>query len=140
MQDDLNLNIDYLDAEICYGFDWPSKCLIAEVNTVYNYAYYNLENDVQHTLPGGRLSKLAPVSVDAVPVMLTTTSVEVNLAKVQPTLSLPDVAKDVEDNDNGEGQVGLEERLGITDGAVQVGDGSVELGNQNDDVESQANV
>lgn len=102
--------------------------------------YYNLEHDVQHTLPGGRRSKLTTVSVDAVPVMLTETSVEVNLAKLQPTLSLPDVAKDVKDNDNGEGQVGLEEGLGITDGAVEVGDGSVELSNQNDDVESQANV
>lgn len=102
--------------------------------------YCNLEHDVQHTLPGGRRSKLTTVSVDAIPVMLTTTSIEINLAKLQPTLPLPDVTKDVEDNDNGEGQVGLKERLGVADGAVEVGDGSVELGNQNDDVESQANV
>ena len=56
------------------------------------------------------------------------------------TISNLKLAKDVKDNDNGEGQVGLEEGLGITDGAVEVGDSSVELSNQNDDVESQAIV
>lgn len=102
--------------------------------------YYNLEKDVEHTLPGGCSSKFTTVSVDAIPIMLTKTSVEVNLAELQPTLSLPDIAKDVKDNDDWEGQVRLEEGFGIADGAVEVGDGRVELGNQNNDVESQTNV
>lgn len=95
---------------------------------------------MKHTLPGGRRSHLTTVSVDAVPIMLTKTRVEVNLAELQPTLPLPDVSTDIKENDNREGQVGLEERLSITNRSVKVGDSSVELGNQNDDVEAQANV
>jgi hypothetical protein len=49
-----------------------------------------------HTLPCGTISKLLTVSIDSVPIMLSSTSVEVNLADLPPPLPLPDVSDYIE--------------------------------------------
>lgn len=64
---------------------------------------------MEEAAPSGPCSHLGPELVDLVPVMLTTTSVDINLVNRQPTLSLPDISDGPEEEDNGESQVGHEE-------------------------------
>ena len=70
---------------------------------------------------------MSPVGIDLIPVELTTAGVDVHLVCSEPTGALPEVADDPEEDDDGEGEVGLEEALGVTEGAVGVGERGVEL-------------
>lgn len=66
---------------------------------------------MQHTLPCGPGRNLSTIRVDGVPVELTASSVNIHLVCAQPATSLPEVADDPEEEDDGKGEVQLEEAL-----------------------------
>ena len=67
---------------------------------------------MQGALPHWPAGNLRTVRVDNIPIELTTASVNVHLVRAQPAASLPEVANDPEEEDDGEGEVDLEEALG----------------------------
>ena len=80
-------------------------------------------------LPPRPTRHLGPVLVDGHPVELAAIRVNVHLVRAQPAAPLPKVADDPEEEDDGEGEVQLEEALGgvearLPDGG---GDGGVKL-------------
>ena len=99
---------------------------------------YYLKEVVHETLPGRTIGKLRTISIDGVPIMLTTTSIQVNLTDLSPTLSLPDISDNVEQNHNRHSQVGLEEALSGTERSIDVSHSSIELCNKNDDNEGKS--
>ena len=74
--------------------------------------------------PSGQLGL---VSIDGVPVVLTTAGVNIDVVNRQPLAALPDEAADPEDDDNGEGEVLNEEALDVVETAADGADGYVEL-------------
>lgn len=64
-----------------------------------------LHDLVKEASPGGPSGNLGAVSVDLLPVVLTSASVNIDLVNRQPTLTLPEVANSPEGKDNGESQV-----------------------------------
>ena len=99
---------------------------------------YYLEQVMHQALPSRTVGKLRTVSIDGVPIMLTTTSIQIDLTDLPPTLSLPDISDDVEEDDDRQGQVGLEEALSGTKRSIDVGNSGVELCNENDDNEDKS--
>lgn len=96
---------------------------------------------MQEAAPGRPRGNLGTVGVDAIPVMLTETSVEVNLVDGEPAGSLPDESSDPEDKDDGKGKAGLEKVLGSTSSRLSRGcDGNKDLGSKNDEAEEEAQV
>lgn len=96
----------------------------------------SLHELVQCTAPGGPGSNLSAVRVDSIPVVLTETSVEINLVNSEPAGSLPGVSDSPEDKDDGNSKALLEEVLGITNTALaRRADGSENLGSQNNSTE-----
>lgn len=67
------------------------------------------------------------LGVDPVPVNLAATSINVNLAELEPAGTLPEEAADPEHDNDGKGEVGLEEALGSVDTTTKRPDGGVEL-------------
>ena len=65
--------------------------------------------------------------MDSVPVELAAAGVEVDLVGAQPAGALPEDAADPEDDDDGHGEVRLEEALGVVEAALDGTDGDVEL-------------
>lgn len=61
----------------------------------------------------GRQLRASPV--DELPVRNPTTSVDIDLFSLQPSLALPEVAADPEEEHHGESEVGLEEAFSVTD-------------------------
>lgn len=78
--------------------------------------------------PGGPGGLALPLLLEVRPVNLTATSVNVDLGELEPGLALPEVATNVENNDDEEGKVGLEEG-----NDVEGLDGDVELEDEDDD-------
>lgn len=78
-------------------------------------------------LQGRHGSLLRAVGVDLVPRELAAARVDVDVGNLDPALALPDVAADVEEDDDGQRQVLLEEALGVVDAAGSRGDGGEEL-------------
>jgi hypothetical protein len=85
------------------------------------------EESVEPALPGRHGSQLGAVGVDVVPVELAAARVEVDLLRAEPASALPQEATDPEDNDDGQGEVGLEEALCVVEAATGGADGHVEL-------------
>lgn len=85
-------------------------------------------------LPSRLSGQFTSVGVDLLPVHLTTTGVDIHLAGLEPTFTLPDVADDPEEEDDGSSKVRLKEGLG-----VEGLDGNIELGNEhkNDEDETE---
>lgn len=52
---------------------------------------------------------------DLIPIQLATASVNIDLGYLQPASPLPGVSAEPEGYDNGKGEVGLEEALGIVE-------------------------
>ena len=70
--------------------------------------------------------------------MLTTAGIEVDVGDADESLSLPDVADDPEEEDDREGEVGLEEALGIVQVACEWrSNGHEELRSQCDENEEE---
>lgn len=82
---------------------------------------------MQNPLPRRHGRELGAVRVDGVPVELAAADVDVDVARAQPGLALPDEADEPEKDDYGEGEVRLEEALGIVEAALGRTDGNVEL-------------
>ena len=92
------------------------------------------------SLPGRHLSELGAVLVDLVPRKLAAASVDIDLISTEPTSALPDEATDPEDDDDGESEISLEETLGIVEAATDGADGSVQRGDEDEDVEAETEV
>lgn len=93
---------------------------------------------VEESAPGGPSSNSSTVSIDLVPVMLTETGVKVDLINCEPLRTLPEVTNDPEDEDDGNGEAGHEEVLGIAVAwLVWRADGDEELAAQNGEAESK---
>ena len=86
-----------------------------------------LEDLVQGTSPGRPGSLLGALRIDVVPVELPPASVDVDLVQLEPSLALPEVSADPEEDDDEEGKVAVEEVVSGTDLGAKGGDGSVEL-------------
>lgn len=61
---------------------------------------------MEDSLPLGPGSDLSSVGVDHIPVDLTASSVDINLFDLKTTLSLPEVADDPEDSNDGNSEPG----------------------------------
>lgn len=70
---------------------------------------------------------LCPISIDFVPVEFPAVRVHVNVARAQPALAFPDEPANPKENDDGRGEIGLEEALRIVDAATGWGYSDVEL-------------
>lgn len=93
---------------------------------------------VEHSTPSRPGSNLGAVSVDLIPVMLTETSVKIDLVDGEPLRSLPEVTDDPEDENDGDGETSHEEVVGIT--VTFLGgraDGDIELAAENDEAEGE---
>lgn len=85
------------------------------------------EDRVEDPFPRWHGRQLGAVGVDGVPVELAAADVDVDVASAQPGLALPCKADEPEEYDDGEGEVRLEEALGIVEAALGRADGDVEL-------------
>jgi hypothetical protein len=74
-----------------------------------------LHDLVEEAPPGGPGSDLCAVSVDGLPVELTTTGVDIHLGSAEPASALPEEADDPEEHDDGDGEEGHEETLSVVD-------------------------
>lgn len=82
---------------------------------------------MEHPLPRGHVGQARAVLVDGVPVELAAARVQVDLVGAQPAGALPEEAADPEDDDDGEGEVRLEEALHVVVAAADGADGDVQL-------------
>lgn len=82
---------------------------------------------MEHALHKRHGRQLAPVLVDLVPRQLAAVGVDVDVLCAEPALALPQPAAGPEEEHDGQGQVGLEEALGVVDAALDGRDGDVEL-------------
>lgn len=86
-----------------------------------------LEDLVESAPPCGPGSHLLALFVDVVPVKLTAPSVNINVFGSEPGLTLPEVTAKPEEQDDGEGEIRLEEAFGSSDALADRRDCSVEL-------------
>lgn len=91
-----------------------------------------LDDEIEHTSPGRHGSNTLPLGTDSNPVDLAAASVNIDLMRAEPSGAFPDEAADPEEENDGEGEVGLEEAFGIVEFAfvTRRGDGDVELPGQ----------
>lgn len=68
---------------------------------------------MEEPAPSGPLSNLGAVGIDHVPVVLTKTSIKIDLVDCEPLGSLPDVANDPEQNNDGDSKARHEKVSGI---------------------------
>ena len=80
------------------------------------------------------------MGVDGLPVVLTTSGIDIHVSELDPSLALPDPADNVEEDDDGEGKVSLEEVLGRGETATDGGDGDEELSGHADEDEEETEV
>lgn len=85
------------------------------------------ENRMESPLPRRHGGQLGAVGVDPVPVELAASRVDVDVARAQPPFALPGEADEPEEDDDGEGEVRLEEARGVVVAASWWADGDVEL-------------
>lgn len=85
------------------------------------------ENRMEGPLPRRHSRQLGAVGVDPVPVELAASRVDVDVARAQPPFTLPGEADEPEEDDDGEGEVRLEEARGVVVAAPRWADGDVEL-------------
>jgi hypothetical protein len=71
-----------------------------------------LEESLQRALPLWPGSNLGLVGVDRIPVKLTTSSVDIDLVKSEPSALLPEVTDDPEEQDDEDGEPFREEDVG----------------------------
>lgn len=88
-----------------------------------------LEDTGSKTLPRGPGLHLLALTVDEIPVQLTTAGIDIHLSGPEPSGALPEVSSNPEDRDNKESEVRLEEVLGGTKVLADGRNSSVELDN-----------
>jgi len=88
-----------------------------------------LENIGQDTPPLGHTSQFGTLLVDIVPIKFATAAINIDLGGTEPTLALPGVTTDPEEENDEEGKIAIKELLGSTGGAFGTNrrDSSVEL-------------
>lgn len=100
-----------------------------------------LEDASEGAAPSRHGGDAGTVGVDLLPVVLTETSIEIDLVNGEPTSALPEVTAGPEDEDDGNGKAGHEEVLSSAGAGLAVGhDGNEDLGNQDDSAESETHV
>lgn len=84
---------------------------------------------MENAFPGGVGSNLGLVLANFLHVKLTSAGVDIDVVKLQPTLTLPKVADSPEESDDEDSEVGVEEALGVSETRLSDGrgDSSVEL-------------
>ena len=93
---------------------------------------------VERSTPSRPGSNLGAVSVDLIPVVLTETSVKINLINGEPLRSLPEVTNDPEDENDGDGKTGHEEVLSVTVSFLERrADSDVKLTAENGEAEAE---
>lgn len=103
---------------------------------------------MENPTPFRQGGNLGPVRVDLVPVVLSETSVEINLVSAKPASALPKVAAGPEDENNRQGEDLLEEIIGsfargrwiFALGRRTHVDSNVDLGGENNKAEKEAEV
>ena len=78
--------------------------------------------------PRRHRSQLGAVLIDRVPIEVSPSGIQVDISGAQPAAAFPQEAADPEDDDDGQGQVRLEEALHVVVTAADGADGNVELG------------
>lgn len=83
---------------------------------------HHLKDLGQMSLPRGHRSELRLQLIVHIHIQLASPTIDVDLVQPEPTLALPRVADDVEDDDNWHRQIELEEGVGIKglDGGVKL--------------------
>lgn len=99
----------------------------------------NLEELVEALLPLWPGGNLGFVGIDHFPVKLTTSSIDINLVESEPTLSLPGVSSDPENEDDRNSEPSLEELLsgGELTALLWWGNGVEESGNQDEEAKGK---
>lgn len=89
----------------------------------------SLEKLIRNSSPSGPRSTLRLESLKRLIIEFTTTGIDIDFRNFSPTFALPDPSDGVEENDDEEGEVGLEEGFGscATSCVDGVGDGDVGL-------------
>lgn len=82
---------------------------------------------VNQSPPAWHSRNISLVSIDFFPVEFATASIDIDILGTQPTLTLPEEAIDPEEEDDREGEVGLEETGCVVDATFRWGDGYKEL-------------
>tara|TARA_R110002060_G_scaffold69811_1_gene78420 strand:- start:471 stop:830 length:360 start_codon:yes stop_codon:yes gene_type:complete len=80
------------------------------------------------------------MGVDGLPVVLTTSGIDIHVSELDPSLALPDPADNVEEDDHRESKVSLEEVLGRGETTADRGDGDEELSGHADEDEEETEV
>lgn len=88
------------------------------------------EEGVDDPLHSRHSRQLGPVGMDLVPGEFAAARVDVDVGRGPPALPLPEPAAGPEEEDDGHGEVGLEEALGIVVSSLGGADGDVELGEE----------
>lgn len=86
-----------------------------------------LKQEIPNALNKRGIPSLLQHGVVRLPVDLTTTRVDVDLAELEPALAFPEVTTGPEEKHDRHGEVGFEEALGVVDAAAERPDSSVEL-------------
>jgi hypothetical protein len=107
-----------------------SKAELAQLLRLVQIKINRSEELAGDSPPLGPLGVGGALSVDELPVDLAAAGVDVDLRKSLPGRTLPDPADRVEEQDDEDGEVGLEEALGIegVDGGVELEEGNVSGG------------
>lgn len=88
----------------------------------------SLKQQIPNPLPSRETRNLLPRRINNLPIRHPPIRINIDVTRPQPSLRLPKVSRDPEDQDNGESEVGFEEILGCTDaGDPKWGEGCVEL-------------
>ena len=88
-----------------------------------------LEDTDDEALPRRPCLHFLALTVDEIPVQLTTAGIDIHLSGPEPSGALPEVSSNPEDRDDKESEVSLEEVLGGTDALADRGNSSVKLDN-----------
>lgn len=93
---------------------------------------------MEESAPSGPFSNLGAVGINHIPVMLTKTSIEIDLVECEPLGSLPDVSDDPEHKNDGNSQASHEKVSGITIAFLACrADGGEELAAKNGETKSE---
>ena len=90
--------------------------------------------------PRGLSSDPGPVSIDVLPVQLSPSSIDIDLAGPQPGLALPEIANGPEQHDHRKGQVALEETLSSADPSANGRDSSIELSDEDEEDDEKTEI
>lgn len=99
----------------------------------------HLEELMHPLLPLRLSSHVSLVLVNSIPIVLSATSIDINLFELQPSFSLPEVTTGPEEENNRESEISLEEIGGASEfGLARRSNGDIELCSEGDDDEENS--